>query len=383
MLAPRQLMLILAAVFLDALAYAMLIPLTPAFGVEVGFGQSGAGLILGVYAIGLFAAVLPLALFGNACPGRPLLTFGVVLLISSLLIYPLADNFALLLLARLLQGAASGILWTAGLVLLAEDPQPQRRGRNMGLVVSSFSAGLTLGPPAAGLLATLGPNHAFYLPVALCVALLWMLRHQHRPTKTAATSSGNSVPLLALLRDPTCRLYGLAVATTAFAMGFLEPVLPPWLADTHGVGTLGSGLLFGLLALSLALATPLAGARLATIEPVSLLRRGFLALALLTAGLIILPIALIVILVIGFGLLCGLLLAPTMPGLATRVERLGGRNYAVIFALFNLSFASGLAAGPLLGGAIAERLGGPASLLLLASVLVGISAMLPRQSLRG
>lgn len=364
---------ILLAVFLDALAYAMLVPLAPEFGRQLQIDQAATGLVFGIYAIGLIGAVLPLLLFGQRCPPARILGAGVTLLVLALAIYPLADQLMLLLLARLLQGAASGLIWTGGLAVMAREPSPIRRGRNMGLLVTAFSLGMMLGPPLAGaLLGLLGPRMVFLVALALAAPLvwLWLITVRSSQRKSSDIMPTRHLPLLQLLRDPVCQVFCGAVAVTALAMGFLEPVLPIWLEQTHGRGGLTSGLLFGLLALSLALAAPLAGARLYAIPSARLLRLGLSGLGLLSMSLPLLPPALLFPVMAGIGLICGVLLAPTMPGLARRMENLGNPDYAVIYALFNLSFAAGLAAGPLLGGLLAEYLGGLPALLLLGAAML-------------
>ena len=62
------------------------------------------------------------------------------------------------------------------------------------------------------------------------------------------------------------------------------------------------------------------------------------------------------------GLASGLILTPALPLLAERVDLHGGGAYASVYAIFNLAYAVGMIAGPIIGGVLAQALGFAAAL---------------------
>lgn len=63
-------------------------------------------------------------------------------------LYP--REFAMMVIARFMQGAAAAATWVAGLALMADTYPKHELGSALGLVMTSMSMGLLLGPPFGG-----------------------------------------------------------------------------------------------------------------------------------------------------------------------------------------------------------------------------------------
>ena len=77
--------------------------------------------------------------------------FGVCLSAIAALLFWVAPNYPLLVLARLFQGAASAGTWTAGLALVAAT-YPARRVEVMSYALVGSTAGSIAGPALGGVL---------------------------------------------------------------------------------------------------------------------------------------------------------------------------------------------------------------------------------------
>lgn len=365
---------VIGAVFLDTLAYGMIVPMLPALGRLLEFSQTGAGALLASYALGIAlgtpAAGLAIRRWGDRGP----LLFGVGALALSLILFAVASDFAAMLAARTLQGAASGTIWTTGLTAVADRYPTNQRGTIMGSIMTSFAVGLMAGPPFGGLASDwLGPRIAFAGPAAAGVVLTGATLMTVR--WLATTTAVAPVPAARLLRDPGLVGLAVVVAVVAAVMGLLEPTLPLYLEQRFATAPTTIGLLFGLIALALALASPLAGQLADRTGAVAMIRWAAYSLVGLLPLFALAPAAIWTAPVFAAtGLACAAALAPVLPGMAERVDAHDGRSYAVAYALFNLAFALGLMVGPLAGAALATRLGLLPTLLLTAALLAAGTA---------
>lgn len=372
----------LAAVIFDTVVYSMLIPLLPAFRTALGLSQTASGLVLSSYAVGLMLAIPPLALLTDRLNRERVLLAGVMGLLLAALLYPVAASLAILILARLIQGAASAAVWTAGLALLAERCPANRRGAVFGWVMIGFSVGMMTGPPLGGFAGDrLGLGGAFVLTAIVATALTiaaWRLLDLSHPDATPF-----QVPVRRLLGDGATPGLSLRVAAVGLVLGLLEPTLPPWLETVHETNATSIGLLFGLLALSFGLGSAIGGTLADRLGPGPVIGLGG---GLLLLALPVFPLLPSLMLVgswfAAIGLLSGITMAPTLPALAARVDSIDGRSYAFIYALFNLSMAVGLAVGPAAGAALSEHFGLQVALLVvslaLAPFLTGIRVLARR-----
>ena len=150
----------------------------------------------------------------------------------------MSENAPTLIAARILQGAAAGILQPLAMVALFRVYPPDERGRAMGL----FGFGIVLAPavgPAIGgaLVESFGWRSIFLLPIPFCVAGILMalrtLPHRTRAARRAFDALGTlflAAGLTALLNVPVVGpragwlsfpTLALAIAGTGLAFAFV------------------------------------------------------------------------------------------------------------------------------------------------------------------
>lgn len=369
------------ALFTDMLIYGILIPLLPLMPAVERAGSSATGLLFAAYAA-MMIAVTPLAgrLVDRKGPRGPLLA-ALLGLAAACLLFAVGGPYWLLLISRLLQGAAAGLGWVASLALIAASIPLERRGTYLGLAMSMVSIGTLAGPPLAGWLAR---DHGHAAPFVLAAAVLVLdgvLRVVFvRPTPPSADDPATPLDVLRVGGSwPVIILIAVGSAVTSA----IEPILPVRLAVGLGLDTAGIGLLFALLVIIGAVLNPMVGAALNRVSPRLL---ALIGAALAIAGLLLLgagsrlPVVIAGIVCLGGAI--AFLVAPAgtligVQGARTTPPALGGA-----YSLYNLAYAAGLILGPMTAGAFTSALGYSAACAVLAGavavVALGGFSRLPR-----
>lgn len=369
------------ALFTDMLIYGILIPLLPLMPAVERAGSSATGLLFAAYAA-MMIAVTPLAgrLVDRTGARGPLLA-ALLGLAAACLLFAVGGPYWLLLISRLLQGAAAGLGWVASLALIAASIPLERRGTYLGLAMSMVSIGTLAGPPLAGWLAR---DHGHAAPFVLAAAVLILdgvLRVVFvRPTPPSADDPATPLDVLRVGGSwPVVILIAVGSAVTSA----IEPILPVRLAVGLGLDTAGIGLLFALLVIIGAVLNPMVGAILNRVSPRVL---ALIGAALAIAGLLLLgagsrlPVVIAGIVCLGGAI--AFLVAPAgtligVQGARTTPPALGGA-----YSLYNLAYAAGLILGPMTAGALTSALGYSAACAVLAGavavVALGGFSRLPR-----
>ena len=110
--------------------YAALTPLLPHYAEELGLSKTGAGVLAGSYALGALLAGIPAGILATRLGVKPTILIGLGGMTITTALFGFAHSESVLVLARLLQGAASSCSWTAGLAWLIADAPANARGRS-------------------------------------------------------------------------------------------------------------------------------------------------------------------------------------------------------------------------------------------------------------
>jgi MFS family permease len=217
-------------------------PLYPLYQAEWGFSPITTTVVFGVYAVAVLAGLLVLGRVSDHVGRRPVLLAGLLGQAVSMVVFATAAGVPELMVARVVQGVATGAaLGAVGAGLLDLD-------RARGTVANAVSPGI--GTATGALVSSLvvqflpAPTHLVYL-VALAVFLLQgvgvlLLRETVTPTPGAVRSL---VPEIAL--PPSSRRAVLAAAPVLFSVwalaGFYAALGPAILRVVTGSTTLVVG----------------------------------------------------------------------------------------------------------------------------------------------
>jgi len=336
----RVLGVVFYALFLDYFIYGLIVPLTP-YSTAGAMGKHLLALLYASYAFGVLAATPLFGYLGERLGYRKPMIAGALLSGAAVLLFWFAPSFALLLLARLFQGAAAAATWTTGLALMAEH-YVENRVRMMSYALVGSTAGSIVGPTLGGALYNLaGYNLPFTITALLVLIDLGMRTFLLSAERTNAQVSPD---LWSLLLDKSILVPALAVALAAFGWGIVEPLLPFYL-ERDGASASQIGVLFTIASIAYGLCAPLV-AWTAERFPIRWVIVGGvigmgLSLPLLSQLAGVLPV--------GFGL-CILSVAfaftlnPTSAELGNAVDRRGLACYGVVYAVYNIAYSVGMIA---------------------------------------
>lgn len=169
-------------------------PFYPVLAAEIGFDAIVISAVFAVYAIALLLALLSAGSLSDHIGRRPVAIGGLLLLAGSMLLFWHADSVATLMLARILQGAASGVL-IAALSAAALDLAPGGRSRvaalwnalspGIGLALGALVSGIALDVTGQPLFDVFAPLTVVYL----VLAVLFFLAPETAPLHAGAWRS--------------------------------------------------------------------------------------------------------------------------------------------------------------------------------------------------
>lgn len=353
------------------LIYGLVIPLTP-YSPALG-GEEQLGLLYGGYSAGVLAATPPFGYLGDRIGCRWPMILGVLLSALTVALFALAGNFPLLLLGRVMQGAAASATWTAGLALIAAH-YPQKRVEMIGFALMGSTAGSLLGPVIGGALYQAG---GYVLPFAATGALVAIDAGLRVSLLLRDRGNAGARPdLRALLLDRSVLVVAAAVALAAIGWGIIEPLLPSRLGRL-GASPAAIGLIFTLGSIAYGLSAPLVS-RVSDRLPIrKVIIGGTIAMA---AALPLLSLARGAAgTAAGFCLVSvcyAFMLNPTSAELGNAVDRRGLSCYAAVYAVYNVAYAAGQMAASAFASAASARLSFLQMMLSVGAVLAVFAPVL-------
>lgn len=165
-------------------------PFYPVLAETIGFSPVVTTSIFAVYAVALLFTLLTAGSLSDHIGRRPVASFGLVLLAVSILIFWHADTVGLLVLGRIVQGVASGLLLSAVSAAITDFEPASRPGSAavwnavapmLGLGIGALVAGIALDGAGDAMAEIFAPLTGLYLVLAV---LFWCV------PETAALTPG-------------------------------------------------------------------------------------------------------------------------------------------------------------------------------------------------
>jgi MFS transporter, DHA1 family, multidrug resistance protein len=353
--APRGgLQLVYAIVFIAFLDNFAMLPTVGPFARTLGADPAGVGVAVAAYSgTNLLFNLVGGYLLDRA--GRKRLAVGGLAVAAvAVAVYTAAATPGALIAARLLHGAAGGVLVPALFTLVGDLARSGARGRAMGRAGAFIGAAAVAGPAAAGVLRGAAGFGSVFGAVAAVLALGALLTAVFlRETMPAtqlddAPAGAPAVGRLLTHRDLLVATAAVFAFTAAF--GTLAAFLPDQV-EARGAGAAVSGALFAVVSgvAALLMLSP-AAQWVDRAGPGAPVRTGMalfaVALGLLAGDTLALAVVASVVFGLGFGVLF-----PAATGAVAIAAPLRGRGRA--FGLFNAAYSLGFIVGSPLAGAVA------------------------------
>jgi MFS family permease len=232
--------------FLGPFAGGVTVSMLPELGAEFGVSPEVASASLTAYLVPFAALMLVSGTLGARWGARRSVLIAYLVYVASSLLCAVADNFALFLAGRVVQGAANAFTTPLLLAAVAAGTPSRRLGRALGLFGSLQAAGNTSAPLLGGLAAEVSWRLAF-IGVAVVAVVLTVVGLPHQtPDRTGEPIRLRTAWRPAVLRVGVAALIGWAcLGGLAFLVAFRAE-------DAFGLGAGERGLLltgFGVLGL--------------------------------------------------------------------------------------------------------------------------------------
>lgn len=369
-LRSRLLVLASALVFVDTVFFSVLAPLLPHYVSSFGLTEAQAGLLSGSYALGALIAALPAGVLVWRVGPRAAAQLGLGALAAATLLFAWSDTSQVIDAARLAQGGAGALVFSAALTWVINGFPSDRRGAAIGTATGAGVIGALVGPLLGGIAASVGVGVAFSGMVAI-IGLLAFLT-----LTTPDVHVRQQLPLRAVvgvMRRPRI-LEGVGLLLVPGVCFGVLGVVAPLRIDALGGG---AGIIAGVytvIAIIEGTLSPVVGRRSDRIGR----RRPYLAgmgvCAVAVLGLAIAPsLNTVVVALVVSALGAGLCVAPGFAFLSDGALALS-IHQAFAVGLANVAWSGGQAIGGFGGGALAWS-GGYALPLIAVFVLLVVALM--------
>jgi MFS family permease len=214
--------------------------------------------VFAVYAVAALGAVLVSGRISDVIGRKPVLLAALVAMIVGLGVFLVADNMALLMVARAIHGAAVGSIVVAGAAALL-DLRPEHGVRSGQLSGVSFNIGMTVAIVGSALLAQYAPHpmRTPYAVVAVICAVVGVGVIALREPHSARTRGPIRIARPAVPREIRGDFWFAALGAMASwsVLGVLLSLYPSLAAQqTHVHNLVFGGIVVGMTAFSAALA---------------------------------------------------------------------------------------------------------------------------------
>jgi len=362
----RLLILASTTIFFDVAFYAAIAPLLPEYVAEFHLSKAQAGVLAAAYAAGTLLASLPAGLVATRVGPRRTVIAGLLLLGCSSLVFGLANDIALLDLARFAQGVSGALTWSGALAWLITSAPPERRGSVIGTALGTAVAGALVGPIIGAIAAEVGTGPVFGAVLGIALAL----------AAIAARLPESEAPEAQTLRDVAMRTLSRPIVTaTAFVavpslmFGAVEVLVPLRIAEFGGghvviaAGFIAAAALEASLSPAAGRYSDRVGRRVPFVIGIGICACSMIGIA---AAYALGP--LLAALIVGaFG--AGICFAPALTTLSETAD-VSGLHQGFAAGLSNMAWAAGQALGALAGGGLASVTGYAAPSLAVAALLL-------------
>jgi multidrug resistance protein len=250
-----RLLVLYAIVLVDMMGFGIVLPLLPFYLLDEGARPLQVTLVIASFSAMQLAAAPLWGRISDRRGRRRLLIGGLFASAFSYILFGLADSLWLLLVSRVVAGAAGGTISVAQ-AYVADTTTHEDRARGMGHMGAASGLGVMLGPAIGGFFSQFGRGVPGYVAAALClanaIAAIYLLpesrpqgmggeaRHAHAATLRGWWTFMTRYPLSLLLTVYFLTISSFTAMTAVLAL-YLERTFGATPADLAVIFTLAGG----------------------------------------------------------------------------------------------------------------------------------------------
>ena len=167
--ANRNLIIIAIIVVVNALGYAIIIPILYPYSVKFGLTDFQNGLLFALFSICQFISTPIIGRLSDKYGRKPLLVGSIIGTAFSFIIMAFAPNAAFLFIARALDGITAGNIPVA-MAVISDSTSQEDRAKGFGIIGAAFGFGFIFGPVISGL--TVGISSALPFIIAAVITTI-------------------------------------------------------------------------------------------------------------------------------------------------------------------------------------------------------------------
>ncbi|XP_030060607.1 synaptic vesicular amine transporter [Microcaecilia unicolor] len=286
---------------------------------------------------------------------------GFCIMFISTIMFAFAGSYAVLFIARSLQGIGSSCSSVAGMGLLASVyTNDQERGNAMGIALGGLALGVLVGPPFGSVMYEFVGKTAPFIALAALTLLDGALQLFVLQPSKIQPESQTGTSLFTLLKDPYIIIAAGAICFANMAIAMLEPALPIWMMETMCSSKWQLGVAFIPASVSYLIGTNIFGV---LAHKMGRWFCSLLGMIIVGISVISVPFARNIYGLIapnfGVGFAIGMVDSSMMPIMGYLVDLRHVSVYGSVYAIADVAFCLGYAIGPSIGGAIAKAIGFP------------------------
>lgn len=191
---------IVLIVFVDVLAFTIVIPLLPFYAQALGASPAAVGALIGTYSVfALFSGPL-LGRAADRLGRKPVLVFSQAGSLLGFVMLAVAPSLTWLFIGRALDGISAGNLLAAR-AYISDVTAPRDRSAAFGLIAAAFGFGYLVGPAGSSLLSVFGHAVPLWTAAALS-AMTIVLTQVMLPSTRPAPSTPTPAPISELMAIP-------------------------------------------------------------------------------------------------------------------------------------------------------------------------------------
>jgi MFS family permease len=219
------------SMFVDAALYLAVIPLLPHYAERFDLSSLQAGAVVAAYPISVPIVSIGCIALVPRVGAKRITVVSAALMAVSTVIFAWAPSALVLILARFVQGLASGTIWTASMAWVTDNAPAGRRGRESGIVMGMLSAGSVAGPAVGALASWAGQGIAFGLVAVVSLVGLAMAAAAPAGRIVAHQQAGIRPALRRVSRERATRAALSLTLVDVLVFGTVDLLVPLQLGD--------------------------------------------------------------------------------------------------------------------------------------------------------